>query len=377
MASAPVRKGSISNQTGPLVWISIIAATCLLLAALQKLLWLTVPFLLALVLYYVLQPLMQWLILRGMRRQPAAGITIAVLLGSLGLGVLWALPNFGAHLLDWQTELERYLRGGYALLDRTLRSLEASWGMLAKAHLADLVAARIAEFLDSLTGYLEPLMMGAAAWMPTLLLTPFIAFFLLRDGRNFMRFVAQAVPNAFFEQTLNLLSEVDRTARAYFQGMMWLTLLDTLTLALGLWLLGFHGALLLGFICAVLAWLPYVGSILGGLLVVLVAATDFPQSPDMAWWAVALFLLARMLDDFVYMPMTIGRSLHMHPLLTVIMIFVGGAVAGVTGLMLVLPVLGVVMVVGETLGKLLTAPRLMARFRQEKRLQRQLAEADL
>lgn len=365
------------KQSGPLVWIAIIAMTCLLLAALQRLLWLAVPFLLALVLYYVLQPFMQCLILRGVRRETAAGIATGSLLAILGMSALWVLPNFGARLLDWQAVLERYLQGGYALFDRSLRSLEANWTMLAKAHLADLVAARISEISGSLTGYMEPLMMGAAAWAPTLLLTPFIAYFLLRDGRGFMRFLAQAVPNAFFEQTLNLLSEVDRTARAYFQGLLWLTLLDTLTLGLGLWLLGFHGAMLLGLICAILAWLPYVGSILGGLLVILVAATDFPGSPEMAWWAVALFLAARMLDDFVYMPLTIGRSLHMHPLLTVIMIFVGGAVAGITGLMLVLPVLGVVMVVGTTLGQLLAAPRLMARYRHEQRLHRELAEADL
>jgi hypothetical protein len=52
------------------------------------------------------------------------------------------------------------------------------------------------------------------------------------------------------------------------------------------------------------------------------------------------------------MPLTLGapRSLHIHPLVTVLMIFVGGALSGVVGLMLVLPLLGVVMVIGETLG---------------------------
>ena len=58
---------------------------------------------------------------------------------------------------------------------------------------------------------------------------------------------------------------------------------------------------------------------------------------------------------------TLGKSLNIHPLLTVLMIFVGGAVAGVPGLMLVLPVLGVVMGLGETSGQLLTDPRLRAR----------------
>lgn len=360
-----------------MVWAAIIGVTCLLLAALQKLLWLTVPFLLALILYYMLQPAMQALIYRGMRRETAAGTVMAGLLGLLLLAGVQLLPRFGARLIDWQATLMRYLEGGHALLDRTLRGLEASWSVFAKARLADAAAARLADFSGSLTGYLEPLVLGAAAWAPALLLTPFLAFFFLRDGRVFLRFLARAVPNAFFERTLDLMSEVDRTARAYFQGLLWLTVLDTLTLGLGLWLLGFPGAWLLGLICAVLAWLPYIGSILGGLLVVLVAATDFPQAPDMAWWAVALFVLARMLDDFVYMPLTIGKSLRMHPLLTVVMIFVGGAVAGITGLMLVLPVLGVVMVVGHTLGQLMTDPRLMARHRHASRLRRELAGTDL
>jgi len=185
------------------------------------------------------------------------------------------------------------------------------------------------------------------------------------------------VPNAFFEKTLYLLHEVDRTSRAYFQGLIKLTVLDTLTLAAGLWLLGIPGPFALGLICAVLAWVPYVGSILGGLLVVLVAATDFPDTPGMAYWAIALFGLVRLLDDFVYMPLTVGKSLELHPLVTVLMIFVGGAVAGVSGLMLVLPVLGVVMVIGETIGVIVTDPRLMARHRYALGLRREYASSDL
>ena len=77
------------------------------------------------------------------------------------------------------------------------------------------------------------------------------------------------------------------------------------------------------------------------------------------------------------MPLTIGKSLELHPLVTVLMIFVGGAVAGVPGLMLVLPVLGVVMVIGETIGLIVTDPRLMARHRHARALRREQASCDL
>jgi predicted PurR-regulated permease PerM len=363
--------------SGPVVWASIIAITCLLLFFFQKILWLVVPFLLALILYYFLYSSMQVLIYRGMSRETSASIVMLGFLALLSIVGVGLAPWVAGHIAGWQDTVISYVQGGQQLHDRSLRALEAHWPTLARAHLADTVAARLAQGTGNVTDHLEPIAVGAMAWAPSLMLAPFLAFFFLRDGRRFQRFLGGAVPNAFFEKTLYLLHEIDRTSRAYFLGLLKLTVLDTLTLAAGLWLLGIPGPFALGLICAVLAWVPYVGSILGGLLVVLVAATDFPDAPAMAYWAIALFALVRLLDDFVYMPLTIGKSLALHPLVTVLMIFVGGAVAGVSGLMLVLPVLGVVMVIGETIGVIVTDPRLMARHRHALALRREQASGDL
>jgi predicted PurR-regulated permease PerM len=78
--------------------------------------------------------------------------------------------------------------------------------------------------------------------------------------------------------------------------------------------------------------------------------------------------LVRVLDDFFFLPMTIGRSLRIHPVLSVLMLFLGAAVAGPTGLILVLPVLGVVTVVTETLGQILSDRCLRERFLQARKL---------
>jgi predicted PurR-regulated permease PerM len=363
--------------SGPVVWAAIIAATCLLLYFLQQVLWLVVPFLLALILYYFLYPPVHRLVFRGMGRARAASVVMLAFAIVLTAVLLLVGPMVAGHALDWQASVERYVNGGTRFLAQSLRGMEGSWSVLAKARLADRVAERMGGGQDALIEHLEPIALGIAAWTPVLLLAPFLAYFFLRDGQRFKHFLGRAVPNAFFEKTLDLLHDVDQTAKAYFQGLIKLTVLDTVTLALGLWAMGFNGALALGLICAVLAWIPYVGTVLGGLLVVLVAATDFPDTPAMAYWAVALFGVARLLDDFVYMPLTLGRSLHMHPLVTVLMIFAGGAVAGIPGLMLVLPVLGVVRVVGETIGVVVTDPRLMARHRHAKALEKRQASADL
>jgi predicted PurR-regulated permease PerM len=185
------------------------------------------------------------------------------------------------------------------------------------------------------------------------------------------------VPNAYFERTLYMIERVDSTARAYFQGLLKLTLIDTACLAGGLAALGIPGALTLGLMAAVLSWVPLLGSIVGCAIVVLVTATDLPGQPTIVYAAVALFLAVRLLDDFVFMPMTVGRSLRLHPLPAVLMIFIGGAVAGMPGLVVALPLAGVVMVVAGTIGGIINDPRLRARHAFARSLRAQRITADL
>jgi len=216
-----------------------------------------------------------------------------------------------------------------------------------------------------------------AHWIPSLLLVPYITYFFLLDGPRFKRFLVQAIPNAFFEKTLYLFYRVEDQIRRYFQGLLALTALDAICLGTGLWFLGLNAPFFLAIVAAVMAWLPYLGSIGGGLLVALVAAHDFPNSHWLPYEVVGLFIGVRLLDDFVFMPLTVGRSLHMHPLVTVLMILLGGAVAGVAGLLLVMPVLGVVMVAGQIIGELLTDARILARHKHAQDLRRARAKIDL
>lgn len=363
---------------GPIAWAGIFAATCLMLLALNHILWLIVPALMALVLSYVLEPPMRRLMYAGLSQEASAAVVTSVFLIALMIASLALLAWAGARAEDWQAGVERYIAGGAALLERTLALLESRWTTLARANLAASVTTWMNEYSSTFVErQVQPLVVSILAWLPAALLGPFFAFFFLRDGRRFHGFLARAVPNAYFEKTLDLLHKMHQTGRAYFTGLMKLTLLDTVALGLGLWLLGLPGAWLLGLIAAVLAWVPYVGSIAGCVLVVLVAATDFPNDPKMAYWAVMLFIFVRLLDDFVFLPATVGRSLNLHPLVSVLMLFVGGAVAGVPGLALVLPLLGVATVVGAALSEILTDRRLRARHVHARRLRADLAAADL
>ncbi len=377
-----------SNQTpllanlreipGPLTWVGIIAGTCLALLLFKKILWLGVPFILALILYYLLAPLAKRMVLSGFSSQFAAITLSGAFLLGIGLLLLMFYPLAISNASAWQNALVRYLSGGAVLMDQLLQGMQARFAFLQNAHFGNDIYQQFRDFSDHFSDkYLGAMVFSFAAWLPSLLLTPVITFFLLKDGAYLRKMLGGAVPNAFFEKTLYLMHAVDRTAKLYFVGLIKITLLDMLLMTLGLWLIGLPAPLLWGAIVAVLCWIPYLGPIIGFSIVAMVTATDFPGNLSMIYSIIGLFAVVRALDDFVFMPLIVGRSLHIHPLLTVLMFLVGDAIAGVAGLMLVIPLLGVVMVLGETLEIILTDTRLQARHKFAQKLRWRAANRDL
>jgi predicted PurR-regulated permease PerM len=365
-------------STGPFVWLATLAITTLLLVLLKQALWLVVPFLVAVVVYYALFPPVHRLMLAGVSRETAASVVSGAFLLVAILALVPAVSWTAAHAVAGQEAFYRYLDAGRLLIDKTLAMLEARFGFLERLQFHEQVGRRMAEFGETnLQRELTAALLGAAAWLPSLLLAPFFAFFFLRDGQRFLKFLGAAVPNAYFERTLYMLERFDTTARAYFQGLLKLTAIDTVCMTIGLSLIGVPGALALGFVTAILSWVPVVGPVVGGIMVILVTATDFPDQPELVYAAIALLAVIRLLDDFVFMPLTVGRSLRMHPLPTVLLIFIGGAVAGVPGLILALPLAGLVMVIAGTIGGILDDPRLRARHAFAKRLRAERITADL
>lgn len=362
------------RQSGAVTVLLTILLTCAVLFLCQKIIWLVVPGLLALMICYCLRPLVDRLVLRGLSHEMAVTGTIILLLILTVAVVLCSTPLLFRKAAQLQESVDRYVAGGQNLLRRTIQTLEDVAPMLKRASLGRQVDARLHEFTGQFAERnLGKLTLELLEWLPSLFLVPYLSYFLLKDATRLKKFLIRSIPNAFFEKSLLLFARLDESLRSFFQGLLVLAVLDTICLASGLWALGVAPALLLGLLAAILSWIPYLGSVIGCIIVVLVAATDLPDHPSVAYGCLVLFLSVRLLDDFVFMPLTIGRKLHLHPLLSVLMFFLGATVAGATGLVLALPVFGVVAVIDEIVAQVVLDPRL--RFRH--RAARELAEKSI
>jgi predicted PurR-regulated permease PerM len=368
----------VKSSPGPVTWVGIIGTTCLLIFIFKKLLWLVVPFLLSLILYYMLAPITKRLILAGFSRSLASICLSSAFLLGFGLIVMLFYPLAISNMGNWQSHLSQYLSGGATLLQNLLNALQNHFTFLRGANFGNTIYLEFTDFSEHFSEkYLGNIVLTLSAWLPSMLLAPLITFFLLKDGAELRKMVGSAVPNAFFEKTLYLIHALDKTAKLYFIGLIKITLIDTCIITLGLLFIGISNPFLLGIIAAILAWIPYLGPLLGCGIVMIVASTDIPNNLGVIYSILGLFALLRVLDDFIFLPIIVGKSLRIHPLLTLLMFMVGEAIAGIAGLMLVIPILAIVMVLGETLEIILTDLRLQARHKYAKRKSWQIANKDL
>jgi predicted PurR-regulated permease PerM len=366
------------SSANPITWSVILALTCLLLFAFQKILWLVVPGLLGVVLHYLLSPFSKRLIMAGISTGLAAALPSGALLLLVGGWLLLLYPIAVANATEWQALFLRYLEGGATALQAVVAALQREFSFLRNSSMGEELQRNLwALSTNHAERHFGRFALTLAAWLPSLLLAPLIAYFLLKDGARLRKLVGSAVPNAYFEKTLYLMHALDHTARLYFLGVLKLIVIDATLLSAGLWVLGLPHPILLGTVAALLGVIPYLGPLLGCALALMIAATDSPGELSLIYWIIGLFALVRLLEDFLFMPLIIGKSLHIHPLVAILMFIVGEAIAGIAGLMLVIPILGVVMVLGETLETVWRDCRLHARHAHAKRLRWRRATADL
>lgn len=376
---------SRSGLDHPLVWGCVIAATLTALLIIRQIWWLAFPFIMSIIFYYISTPWVAFFQRRGLSKNSSIWVFLGIVTFLIMLAAPFVVGQIHVVSETAQTQVPRFMGATQEGLDTILHKIQEVVPGLEKLKAAEYIKSQLGEMVPKfdqnvLPGFFDILQ----TWVPSFLLTPYISFFFLRDGFALKKLVLRGVPNAFFERSLRLFESIDEQLQQYFRGMISLTILDSITLAIGLSILGcvtdtfsIWTSLRLGVICAIFAWVPIVGSIAGCLLVVFVSFVIAPENWTSVLGAVILFLTVRILDDFFYMPITIGRSLSVHPLLTVLIILIGGFLGGVQGMLLAMPVLGIFMVVGEMIGEVMMDPRLRARYKQAQRLRREEANEDL
>lgn len=164
---------------------------------------------------------------------------------------------------------------------------------------------------------------------------PIILYYMLKDGHKLTPILLNVLPKRFRKDGREMLDEIDTAMSNFIVTRVLLNVALGVLLYIGFLLIGLDYALLLAVVSVPLNFIPYVGSFLAGIPVVVVG---FIQSPTMAIWSVVIIVIAQQIQDNLLSPVIYGKSLDIHPLTTVVLVLVGGDWYGIIGVLIALPV---------------------------------------
>lgn len=304
------------------------------------------PFVFAAVVAYVLAPVVQWM--EGLH----VPRVLAVLLCYVGAAGLMALAAYGVvplavhQAMALADALPTVVWHGQHIASEVARGIrEVPWPAPVRGalqgetgRLRGTMTALVRRVLDYGLGLLP----GALA----LVVSPILAFYLLKDLDRIKQRFFHVVPVEWQPAVYKLGRDVDRTLAGYVRGQVVVALF--VGLLSGLWtaLLGIPFAALVGVLAAVTDVVPYVGPIIGALPAV---ALGLLRSPWVGLYAAAGFVAIHELEGTVVAPIIVGEAVGLHPLLVVLAILVGGETAGLSGMLVAVPMTAVLKVLGNHL----------------------------
>jgi predicted PurR-regulated permease PerM len=208
--------------------------------------------------------------------------------------------------------------------------------------------ARLNAFVQEQLSHLPDLLSHMASVMLAVFLVPLFSFFLLRDSRRMIRLLMDHLPPRHVETSVAVWCEIDRIMGRYLRGLAIDGLIVGTTVATGLWILGVNYPLLLGAISGMANVIPYVGPVICEVTIIVIVVLQF-HSLGPVLNILAFYLCLKFCDMTLIHPMSVGKAVHLHPVLLIASVLVGGHAFGLIGMIVAVPTVTIVQEVARLL----------------------------
>ncbi len=299
------------------------------------------PFVAAAVLAYALHPSATRLTRIGLTRGAAAATMVITAIAGV---LLFALLLYPLVLLQIKLLVTRIPH--YALLlqiwaSEQLTHLQESFGNdVVNDKLRDLVSGQAASLLSVLLSTATGVVSSGFAIFNVLsltIVTPVLGFYFLRDWPKLLTMMGSWVPRRYDGVISAQAREVDRILSAWVRGQAMCCLILAFFYASGLTLAGLDLGLIVGLSAGLLSFIPYVGSITGGVTAIGLALAQFPDWRPVIVVA-GVLLAGQILEGYVIYPRFLGDRVELPAVWVIFALFAGGAAFGFVGVMLAVPV---------------------------------------
>ncbi|WP_086348307.1 AI-2E family transporter [Candidatus Enterococcus clewellii] len=303
------------------------------------------PVILALILYYLLNPLINWLERRGIKRVISVSLVFVLIIGLIALGVVLIIPilqnqinslvkDFPSYISDVSRSISDFFRD--TPFEQSLRDSLAS----------------VQKWFDNLSNSLDEYFTKAVAGASTVFSTitgfalimvtaPIITFFLLKDDQKFFSAILAIIPPRFRADAKEIGATMNSQVGAYLKGQILVSIAVGVLTFIGFLIIGMPYSGTLSIIVGITAVVPYIGPFVAFVPAAIVAfMVSFPMLVQMC----IVWVIVQMLNGHLIEPQVMGKHLVVHPLTIVIVLLVMGDLLGMFGLIFGIPIYAIIKV---------------------------------
>lgn len=342
---APPGKGTWQARWFHFVlWVVIISSAILFLRAVEPIL---LPFVLGMLVAYLMDPLANRLQNLGMNRSIATAIITFLLFAFLIGLVMWLVPilyqqivQLIAHAPAQLSAIEAGLRDELEPILKSLNKLAGNQQDAIPTDMSELVSRGL-EGVNLLTARLFTSASALINIGALLLITPIVCFYLIRDWPAMVRKADSLLPLAYAPTIRQQLYIINRTLAGYVRGQLVVMLLMSVFYILGLTVAGLNFSLLLGLLAGCIVIIPYVGSVISVSLGLIVAQAQFGGGTAF-YFVIGVYALGQILESQILTPKIIGDRVGLHPLWMLFGMLAGAVLLGFAGVLLAVPLTAVI-----------------------------------
>jgi predicted PurR-regulated permease PerM len=297
------------------------------------------PLVMAFFLSIILLPVYRWLRARKLPEGLSIGLSLVLLIIIVGM-IIWF---FSSQISGFVSDFPQIKSNVQAHLSSLSQWLGKTTGISAEKQ-----TQMIGDYNDKLLNLATGMLGGAAASVSGVLifigLLPIYIFLMLFYKNLILRFVFLWFPKDNHPKVEEAVRETEIIIKSYLVGLLIQVTYMTILLGGILLVIGIKHAILIGAIFAVLNLIPYVGALIGNLIGVLLTISSTTEL-----WPVFAVLgtiaAVQFLDNNILMPRIVGSKVKINALATIVGVIVAGALAGVSGMFLSLPVIAILKIV--------------------------------
>ncbi len=180
-------------------------------------------------------------------------------------------------------------------------------------------------------------------WAVNIVLTPVVAFYLLRDWDSLCHRLSKALPKSIAPTVIQLAKQCDEVLSVFFRGQFLVMISLSFIYGIGLTLIGLKAGLIIGLVGGLLSIVPYLGATFVLVVASLSALVQFSTLHSVLL-VLLVFLIGQGLEGYVLIPNLIGKRMGLHPVVVIFAIMAGGTLFGFFGILLALPAAAVIKV---------------------------------